>query len=406
MVRVAVVGAGPAGIMAAMEAARLGAEVLLFDTNDHVGRKLSVTGSGRCNLSNEQVRSEAYVCDDPGALRRLFALQGGAATRQYLHDLGVLTYATPDGWYYPLSESAASVARIFAEALDQVGVVTCLKCRVANLYRGEGNWILELGGPSHTLSVDRVVVATGGKAYPTLGSTGSIFPVLKALGHRVVLIRPALAPIQADVRHLRALQGIRRDVGLTLLAGDRPLGHTVGNMIFTEYGLNGPAAMDLSHLVDPEAEQALEVSIDLLPYHREDLAELLVDWRFAQRPLAVLLQTFFVPKVALAVLCMARFDEKVFAGQLSSPQRRQLLQTLTHLRARVTGTRGFRYAQLSTGGIPLDEVKPDGLASRIAPDLFFAGEVLNVYGPCGGYNLHFAFASGLVGGRAVATAEL
>ena len=273
--RIGVVGAGPAGIMGALEAAQRGARVLLFDTNAMVGRKLLVTGNGRCNISNQQAAAERYVCADPDFLRVALGLCGNRETLSRLHELGIPTHATADGWCYPLSDSAATVAETLAAALDLTGVEMHLKTKISDLCPRREGLSLAAGGPEHTYAVDRVIVATGGKASPALGARGAFLPVLQRLGHAVVPVCPALVPLIADMRQLHKLQGVRLDVGLTLLERGQVLGRSVGNLLFTQQGLSGPAAMDLSHLVSVRAGAPLDLVIDLVPAAMGALRELL-----------------------------------------------------------------------------------------------------------------------------------
>jgi predicted Rossmann fold flavoprotein len=209
---IGVVGAGPAGIMAALEAARHGARVLLFDTNATVGRKLLVTGNGRCNISNDGAGPESYICDDPHFLAELFAACSQRDTLARLAGLGIPTYATADGWRYPLSDSAAAVAEILAAELELAGVEMRLQTRCVSARPTSGppsgpGFDLDLGGPGHTVHVDRLVAATGGMAYPALGSKGEFLPVLAALRHSIVPPTPALVPLLADIRPVHKLQG-------------------------------------------------------------------------------------------------------------------------------------------------------------------------------------------------------
>ncbi|MFO7916639.1 MAG: aminoacetone oxidase family FAD-binding enzyme [Anaerolineae bacterium] len=400
--RIGIVGAGPAGMMAALEAARRGAEVLLFDTNPMVGRKLLVTGAGRCNISNRHVRAEAYACADSDFLEIAFERWGHDRTMERLAELGIATYATHDGWCYPLSDSAATVADAFAAMLDLAGVEIHLKTKVSDVRMATGCLILEVGGPSHTLTVDRVVVATGGKAYPALGSKGDFFPVLEHLGHRVVPVRPALAPVVADVRRLHKLEGVRLDVGLTLLQGDEVLGQTAGNMMFTDYGLSGPAAMDLSHLISTRPHTDLTLSIDLLHYTRDALLSLIARFRDEPVPLLVILGAVLPVKIPLVLIKMAGLSDDVTLDALGEGDLDDVLELAGHLIVSVKGTRGFEICQLSTGGVPVTEVEPTTMASQVVPHLHLAGEVLDVVGPCGGYNLQFAFTSGALAGAGAA----
>ncbi|NLE76356.1 MAG: aminoacetone oxidase family FAD-binding enzyme [Chloroflexi bacterium] len=401
---VGVVGAGPAGIMAALEAAERGAAVSLFDTNEVVGRKLLVTGNGRCNISNIHARAERYACTDRSALQQALACCGHRETVARLREWGIPTYATADGWCYPLSESAATVAETLAEVLELAGVALRLKTHVSDLQPADGGVALTLGGGPHQERFDRVVLACGGKAYPALGSRGELFPALERLGHTVVALRPALAPLLADVRCFHKLQGVRLDVRLTLREGQRPLGQTVGNLMWTQSGFSGPAAMDLSHLVSARPGAALTLSIDLLADRRPALLEALKRWEGQPMPLAVALGSVLPPKVAPVLLPLAGLKADVRLHQVSPAERERLLRLLGGLAVEVRGTRGFDAAQLAAGGVPLAEVEPTTMASRRTPGLYLAGEVLDVVGPCGGYNLQWAWSSGALAGGGAAEA--
>lgn len=415
--RVGIIGAGPAGIMAALEAARLGAQVLLFDTNALVGRKLLVTGNGRCNISNVNAAAERYATDDPAALGRILALCGPQVVLRRLEGLCVPTYATSDGWCYPLSDSAATVADALAAALELAGVQVHCKTLVSDLAPDPQGVTLMTGARPYR--VDRAVVATGGKAHPALGSKGRFFDVLARLGHTILPVHPALTAIDCDMRPLQKLQGVRLDVGLSLHAGEALLGHTVGNVMFTQNGLSGPAAMDLSYLVSahlgasthsdashsdaPHSDAPLTARLDLLAPHRGALLALLERWRDRPLPLRVALGAVLPAKIPPVVLSLAGIPPARTLAQTAEDELDRLLALLSGLELGVTGVRGFQFAQLSTGGVPLGEVYPDTLASRRVSGLHLAGEVLNVMGPCGGYNLQFAWASGLLAGRAAAS---
>lgn len=407
MKRIGIVGAGPAGIMAALASARGGAQVLLFDRNQVIGRKLLVTGNGRCNLSNSQVSARRYTCADAEYLAAVFDQYGREQLLADLDDLGILTYCTPDGWYYPLSNSAAAVAAAFEVALQLAGVELCLQTKISNLRPDRGQFILELGGPSQTMAFDRVILATGGKAYPALGSKGELFPVLKRLGHTVQPVLPALVPIRAEVKQFHKLQGVRLDVGLALYQGKRKLGETVGNLMFTQFGFSGPAAMDLSHLVSSFLETgrpdtSVELVINLLPNHQKALKTLIARKRQQPVPLKIVLGSVLPVKIPPVMIELAGLTADLSLQQVSDRELEHLLDRLTRLRVEVKGTRGFQFSQLSTGGVPLTEVEPTTMVSQRVKNLYLAGEILDVVGPCGGYNLQFAFSTGAIAGRAAA----
>jgi predicted Rossmann fold flavoprotein len=402
VITVGIVGAGPAGIMAALQASESGARAILFDTNRTVGRKLAVTGNGRGNLTNAAVSPDAYHCADRSFLHRAFSAFGRDELLDYLRTLGVLTYATDDGWYYPVSESAAAVADILAGALEERGVEVRLLTKVDDLRRHGKGWELVLGGGSARVRADRVVVATGGPAAPALGAKGSFFPVLERLGHTVVPLRPALVPLVGDVRRLHKLQGVRLDVRMRLLAEGEVLGEYFGNLMFTQTGLSGPAPMNLSHLVAEAAGRSLEASIDLVPTYRRELERLLEGRRGSPVPLRVLLSAVVPPKLPPVVLGLAGVPADARTAEVSDETLDKVLGLMHDLRVPITGTRGWEQAQLSAGGVPVTEVNAETMESKRVPGLHLVGEVLDVVGPCGGYNLQFAFTSGALAGRAAA----
>lgn len=400
--KVGIIGAGPAGIMAALEAAQHGARVILFDANPAVGRKLLVTGNGRCNISNAHARPERYTCADPQFLTTAFKLYTHETTIARLRELGVPTYATPDGWYYPLSDSAASVVETLTAMLDLAGVDVQLRCKIVDIRRTAAGFALTVGGPSHLCEVERLVVACGGKAYPALGSTGELFPILERLGHTVIPIYPALVPLTAHVTPFHKLQGVRLDVGLSLWRGGRKLAETTGNLMFTQDGFSGPAAMDLSHWVSTRPGADLKLVIDLVALRRHELLELIARWRRQPVPLRAVLGAVMPAKIPPIVLSLAGLDPDAKLAGVSEKELNRLLYLLSHLEAEVTGTRGFKFAQLSTGGVPVTEVDPRAMASRLVPGLHFAGEVMDVIGPCGGFNLQWCWTSGALAGRGAA----
>ena len=399
---IGIVGAGPAGIMAALEAASRGARVSLFDTNAIVGRKLLVTGNGRCNISNQRADPGSYSCGDRRFVAACLGRFGPPEALARLAELGIPTHATPDGWCYPLSNSAASVAQALAVAVELAGIAFHAKTKISDIRPRAGGIRLVAGGGEQGQVFERVIVACGGKAYPALGSKGQLLPVLERLGHRILPIYPALAPITAEVKDFHRLQGVRLDVGLRLYRGQCLLGETFGNLMFTQFGFSGPAAMNLSHLLSAGASETLQLEIDLLAEHAGQLDALIRRHRDSHMPLATALGAVLPAKIPPVLLGLTGLPPDARLSEVDDPSLAHLWDLLRHLRCQASGTRGFKYAQVSTGGIALDEVEPITMVSRLVPGLHFAGEVLDVVGPCGGYNLQWAWTSGALAGRAAA----
>lgn len=417
---IAILGAGPAGMIAAVHAGRSGAKVTLIDANPGLGRKLLVTGSGRANLTNQNVNAARYACVDPAWMETLLARFGQADLIRFFESMGLLTYATSDGWCYPISDSAQSVIAAFTSALELAGVRLFLDHHVTTIRKAQTGFLLKFDS-AEDLTCEKLLVAAGGKAYPSLGSKGELFPALAALGHTVLPLVPALAPITADMHTYQKIQGVRLDAHVTLYeVGARRavplrrglpriyrgvpllLGETTGNLIFTQWGFNGPAVMDLSHLVARRPGAAnLHMTMNFLPYNEAQVRELVQFHRRESIPLDVIPGSSLPPKMTAFFMAQAGLSAGATLKQTSSTQLDKLFSLITRLPVQVTGVRDFEYCQVSAGGVPVTEVDPSTMQSRLVPGLYMAGETVDVVGPCGGNNLQFAFSSGAVAGMAM-----
>jgi hypothetical protein len=294
------------------------------------------------------------------------------------------------------------VVDILRQALLARGVELCLSTEIVDFWPQDGGFVMRFpsGEPARTQSFDKLVVAAGGKAYPALGSRGELFPTLARLGHTVVPLVPALGPLTLQLGVWKALQGLRFDVKTGIWSGQELLGESFGNVIFTAWGLNGPGVMNLSHLAARQPSQKLGLSLDFGAAFGDEFERRLSKDNPAN--LKAVLEAFFPPKAAEFFLAQVRIPPEARMRELSRAQAKQLESTLRDTRLPITGTKGFDQSQVSAGGVPVGEVDPLTCQSRRIPGLYLVGETLDVVGPCGGYNLHFAFGSGCLAGRDLA----
>ncbi len=371
------------------------------------GKKLQVTGSGRCNITNDAVTAEKYTCADAAWMETLLSHFGVSDLLDMLQEIGIPVYKTFDGWYYPLSNSAQTVVDSFGWALQQAGVQTRFATQVQDIQQEKDGFSVTSVSPEGRRRdhFSQVIVAAGGKSFPSLGSRGEMFPILEHLGHTVLPKRPALAPVLADVSSVKALQGVRLDVGATLWEGSNRIAFAAGNLIFTQWGLNGPAVMDISHHISARPNAKMSITLNLLEFCKSAFDALLMQKRTTAIPLAVFLGAFFPPRVSDYYVQQVGLPSDVSLNQVDDKTLEKLVASLQETRLPVKGVKGFEFCQLSAGGVPVTQVHPQTLESKLVKGLYLTGETVDVVGPCGGYNLQYAFSSGALAGRAAATAD-
>ena len=402
---IAIIGAGASGILAALEAARKRSHrVVLFEKNQAIGRKLLVTGSGRCNVSNDAVSPRAYYCEDEAWMGQLLSNFRVTELRTLFGQMGLPLQKTDDGWYYPLSESAHSVVEILKENLLMRRVdlrVGTIVTAVQAQKEGEGfELTYDSAEAIEKEHFDALVVACGGNAYPTLGSDGNFFKHIAAFGHTVKPLLPALGPIYVQLGGFKALQGLRFDANTCILRDGELLGESSGNVIITEKGFNGPGVMNLSHLVSTHPNEHLELCLNLAKPVQAAFEEGLATSMLSVR---AFLLGFFPPKIVDAFLEMGELKADLRVESLTLHQWERLVRLLSNQIFEVTGCGNTMVSQVSVGGVPVTEVDADTLESKLVPGLYLVGETLDVVGPCGGFNLHFAFATGAKAGWALAS---
>lgn len=409
-VRVAVIGGGAAGMMAALSARRAGATVTILEKNQRVGRKLLATGNGRCNLTNTGLEIARYHGRRPkfahGALSRFDQYR----TIAFFEQLGVAHKVETGGKVFPVSNQASSVLDVLRYALEQEGVHTQLECNVRALRRHRGGFRLEAAG-GRRFEADRVIITTGGMAAPQLGSTGDGYQLAAEHGHRVVPPFPALVQLRLKHNIFKHIRGIKFEGAVEILAGEKILDRAAGEILFTGYGVSGPPVFDVSRTAGARLQRGTTTILKLIlvaDRSREELEQLLIR-RFTDQPRKTLAFSFvgFLPKrLGEVVLKEAGIqDPRRMVATLTAPERQRLLDLLQDWRFTVAGTNSWPAAQVTAGGVDVRDINPKTMESKLVPGLYFAGEVVDIDGDCGGFNLQWAWSSGWVAGRSAAGAD-
>ena len=392
--KIGIIGGGPAGIFAAIEASNYYSDITLFDNNNFLGRKLSVTGAGRCNLTNEKISKSKYSSTAEFKFGNIIDNFGYKFLNEYFKELGIYTYQTDDGWVYPLSNSAMNIASILEDVVRKRNVKLMLNTEISNLLKQQNKFILS-SSQNEQFLFDKLIVSTGSKAHPQLNSNDNILKPIQELGHIVIKSTPALAPIITSKKETKRLFGVRQDAAIRIFCGKELIGSEIGNIIFTDYGVNGPGVMNLSHMVHKYDNNNLSVEISYLEVLPENFRKETIKRKDQFSSLRTPFLSIINNKIIDLVFEKFQLNKDI---NFTEENFQKILDNFS-FRETIIGTRDFEFSQISTGGIDSSEVNSQTLESLVCPGLYFAGEILDVFGPCGGFNLHWAFVSGLVAGR-------
>ncbi|MBS3780024.1 MAG: NAD(P)/FAD-dependent oxidoreductase [Desulfovermiculus sp.] len=410
-----VIGAGPAGLMAAGQAAGLGARVILLEKMPKPALKLGLTGKGRCNVTNTAPLQEFIQAFGPQgrflhpAFSRFFCPQ----LREFLDRLGVATHVERGGRVFPSSEDAPLVARTLVDWAQSQGVKIRTRSRVTDIETSQGQTVgVRIQGRGESASLvetNAVILATGGASYPGTGSTGEGYELARRIGHTVQPIYPALVPLEVEEREtVRKLQGLSlRNVQVWAECRGKTLGTEFGELLFTHFGLSGPVILSLSREVVRAWERGQEVNvhIDLKPALDEQKldARLVRDFRDRGRQKLKNVLKGLLP-AGLIPICLEQtaLPEDKSASQLTNRERRILRSWFKDVRFSVSGHRSFAEAIVTAGGVSTREVDPRSMESKLVKGMFLAGEVLDLAGTTGGYNLQAAFSTGWLAGQSAA----
>lgn len=403
---VVVVGGGPAGMMAAAQAAQGGARVILFEQNEKLGKKLYITGKGRCNVTNACDRDGffAAVVRNPRFLYSAFACFDNHGIRQLLEGLGVPLKTERGGRVFPVSDKSSDILRAMERYVKESGVEVRLNTRVTGLAL-EGGAVCGVCIGRETVACDAVILATGGASYPQTGATGDGYRFAAETGHTVEPARGALVPFVTVERWPAELSGLTlKNVTLSAWRDGKKI-HTseTGELLFTHFGVSGPLVLTLSSFV-ADAPAGLRLTIDLKPAltHEQLDARLLRELEAnRQKRLMGALHAVLPERLLFRVLCEAGADPEKRVSEMSKKERTAVLNTLKALPLTVADTRPITEAIVTRGGVSVRQIDPKTLMSKCADGLYFAGELIDTDAVTGGYNLQIAWSTGALAGRSV-----
>ena len=405
MKRVVVIGGGAAGLMAAVIAGREGAKVTLLEKMNYVGKKMGITGKGRCNITNACDMSD-FIKNTPGNGKFLY----GAYERftnedllQLLHDAGLETKVERGGRVFPASDSALDVRNTFMKLMKHYGVDVHLEEPVKKLLIDDGV-VTGVVTDRETYHADAVVIATGGKSYPATGSTGDGYILAAQVGHKITDIRPSLVPIVTEESWVKDLMGLSlRNVELSVVAKNKVQAKMFGEMMFTHFGVTGPIVLSLSHTVGKLMRKknigTIGIDINLKPALSPETLDKRLQKDFdlySKKQLINGMKDLLPSRLIPLIIELAGIDPQKPINQISKEERQQIGYMLQHMPLTVKGLRPVEEAIVTAGGISLKEFNPKTMESKLVKGLYGAGEVLDIDAFTGGYNLQAAFSTGFV----------
>jgi predicted Rossmann fold flavoprotein len=396
---VLVIGGGASGILAALTAAESPENrVLLLERQQRIGRKLLATGNGRCNLTNTGAAPEHYHGEEPDFVRPALEAFPPAAALDWFHKLGLLTAEEYGGRVYPLSNSANSVLDVLRFALDRAGVEQRCACPVRAVRREKRGFAVETDGAC--LRADKLILACGGAAGAKLGGVLDGYQLAKSLGHKRTGLYPALVQLVTEPEYPRALKGVRAEAELTLLRRTLVLARSKGELQFTDKGVSGPVSFDVSRAAATGGE-GLTLRINFLPCGVREAEALLAERQaaFPELPASEVFTGMLHNRLGRMLVKYSGVDAARPLRELDRQALARLAEAASAFTLPVKGTEGFDNAQVTAGGLRTADFDPHTLESRLVPGLFACGELLDVDGDCGGYNLQWAWASGRLAGR-------
>ena len=397
---IAVIGGGASGLMAAITAKKSGKEVIILERKDRILKKVLITGNGRCNITNVNANISNYFGKNISSVENILNKFTPQNTMDFFNELGIVCNEENRGKVYPLSGQASSVVDALRFEAEKLGIKIETEFYVRKIEK-DGFKFRIYSEDRKKIEAGRVIIAAGGQSYPELGSNGSGFELAKELGHSVTKLSPSIVQLKTEKYQVKGLQGIKTDVAVTAYGDNKKICTYDGELLFTDYGISGNVVFNISFVMP--LYKNVEFEIDFMEkFDYNELYEMLKERKKIMSHLTM--ENYFNGMINKK---LGQFLSKVSGiEKLSKPVKdlndsdiRKLCTVLKKYRVKILETTGFKNAQVTAGGVSLDEVNAETLESKIVKGLYFSGEVLDVYGECGGFNLQWAWASGYIAGE-------
>lgn len=397
---VIIIGAGASGLMAAIAAARQGSTVLVIEQKDKAGKKILATGNGKCNFTNLVQTPECYRSDDSAFPMKVLSCFDVNQTLLFFGSLGIYP-KNRDGYYYPNSEQAASMVQVLLMECDRLGVIFRYQEAVKGIKKPD--FTVETSQAVYQST--KLILATGGCAAPQLGSDGSGYLLVKSLGHTIIKPLPALVQLKSQAKFCKTVSGVRTPARVTAFTGKVELATEEGEILFTDYGISGIPILQLSRYAAKALDHGEKVvlRLDFMPEITE--AELLrhIKLRISQnsnKNIEEMLVGLLNHKLSYIIIKEAGLNVAENAGKMREEEQRILVKRIKEFILPVSATNSFENAQVCAGGVSTREIREDTLESKLKKNLYLTGELIDVDGTCGGYNLQWAWSTGYLAGCA------
>ncbi|HSR73218.1 MAG TPA: NAD(P)/FAD-dependent oxidoreductase [Sulfurovum sp.] len=397
MVDLIVVGAGAAGLIASITAARSGKKVLLLEQNSKIGKKILVSGNGKCNIDNKYIASNRFHGESPQFIESVLESYDFPVVEKFFTSIGLELIEGKEGKMFPMSLQASSVVELLEYEAKRTGVEILCDCAVTSITKEKNIFTLET--PLGTKQCEKLLLASGSVAAPQLGGSNSGYAFATRMGHSLIPRHPSLVQLCSEERWVKACAGVKAAGLAKLYANGEYITEKKGDILFTNYGISGLAILDLSREVSTRLANYdfCELSLDLMPkLSKEKLTNLLLNRldTVSEKPIEIWLQGILNKKLIPVILTQSKCKSAT-EKELNRKEIGKVVYAIKNLKLSINDTKGFKGAEVATGGVNTAEVNPQTMESRLVPGLYFAGEILDVDGDRGGFNFHFAWVSGM-----------